>query len=201
MRKIPYQPRISENFFGRNPLPLTLPESHSLSAFLILLTGLLNFFHFLTGSYLNRSHEFGIRKVNGSNGNQLFWLLFTQAIIISFITFLLTFCLIEIFNPYLSFSLFDFTLVIERDLLLIQTIEYMAGVILLCLLLCLFTVWRMKHASIQSSIYKNKSKTPQTEDTKLSFGYPIFHLLVIHSLYSRFYICRLTRPVPHCSTH
>ena len=25
--------RISENFFGRNPLPLTLPESHSLSAF------------------------------------------------------------------------------------------------------------------------------------------------------------------------
>lgn len=31
--KIPYQPRISENFFGRNPLPLTLPESHSLSAF------------------------------------------------------------------------------------------------------------------------------------------------------------------------
>lgn len=36
---------------------------------LILLTGLLNFFHFLTGSYLNRSHEFGIRKVNGSNGN------------------------------------------------------------------------------------------------------------------------------------
>ena len=33
MRKIPYQPRISENFFGRNPLPLTLPESHSLSAF------------------------------------------------------------------------------------------------------------------------------------------------------------------------
>jgi hypothetical protein len=31
--KLPYQPRISENFFGRNPLPLTLPESHSLSAF------------------------------------------------------------------------------------------------------------------------------------------------------------------------
>ena len=29
---------------------------------LILLTGLLNFFQFLTGSYLNRSHEFGIRK-------------------------------------------------------------------------------------------------------------------------------------------
>lgn len=141
---------------------------------LILLTGLLNFFHFLTGSYLNRSHEFGIRKVNGSNGNQLFWLLFTQAIIISFITFLLTFCLIEIFTPYLSFSLFDFTLVIERDLLLIQTIEYMAGVILLCLLLCLFTVWRMKHASIQSSIYKNKSKRHKQKIRNCLLGIQFF---------------------------
>ena len=141
---------------------------------LILLTGLLNFFHFLTGSYLNRSHEFGIRKVNGSNGNQLFWLLFTQAIIISFITFLLTFCLIEIFNPYLSFSLFDFTLVIERDLLLIQTTEYMAGIILLCLLLCLFTVWRMKHASIQSSIYKNKSKRHKQKIRNCLLGIQFF---------------------------
>ena len=141
---------------------------------LILLTGLLNFFHFLTGSYLNRSHEFGIRKVNGSNGNKLFWLLFTQAIIISFIAFLLTFCLIEIFTPYLSFSLFDFTLVIERDLLLIQTIEYMAGVILLCLLLCLFTVWRMKHASIQSSIYKNKSKRHKQKIRNCLLGIQFF---------------------------
>lgn len=126
--------------------------------FLILLTGLLNFFQFLTGSYLNRSHEFGIRKVTGSNGNQLFWLLFTQSIIISLIAFLLTFCLIEILNPHLSFSLFNFTLIIERDLLLIQTTEYMAGIILLCLLLCLFTVWRMRHVSIQSNIYMSKSK-------------------------------------------
>lgn len=125
---------------------------------LILLTGLLNFFQFLTGSYLNRSHEFGIRKVNGSNGRQLFGLLFTQAVVLSLIAFLLAFCLIEILSPYLSFSLFDYTLIIEKGLLLIQTAEYMAGILLLCLFISLFVVWRMRHVSIRSSIGMNQSK-------------------------------------------
>lgn len=62
----------------------------------------------------------------------------------------------------------------ERDLLLIQTIEYMAGVILLCLLLCLFTVWRMKHASIQSSIYKNKSKRHKQKIRNCLLGIQFF---------------------------
>ena len=125
---------------------------------LILLTGLLNFFQFLTGSYLNRSHEFGIRKVNGSNGKQLLGLLFTQSLVILLIAFLLTFCLIELLSPSLSFSLFDITLTIEQGLLGMQTAEYMVGIIGLCLLLCLFTVWRVRHVSIQTNIYINKSK-------------------------------------------
>ena len=125
---------------------------------LILLTGLLNFFQFLTGSYLNRSHEFGIRKVNGGNGKQLLGLLFTQSLVILLIAFLLTFCLIELLSPSLSFSLFDITLTIEQGLLGMQTAEYMVGIIGLCLLLCLFTVWRVRHVSIQTNIYINKSK-------------------------------------------
>ncbi len=141
---------------------------------LILLTGLLNFFQFLTGSYLNRSHEFGIRKATGCNGNQLLWLLFTQAVIISLMAFLLTFCLIEIFNPYLSFSLFDFTLIIEKNLLLRQTTEYMSSIILLCLLICLFIVWRMRHVSIQSSIYMNKSKSRKQKIRNSLLGIQFF---------------------------
>lgn len=38
---------------------------------LILLIGLLNFFHFLTGSFLNRSREYSLRKVLGSSNYQL----------------------------------------------------------------------------------------------------------------------------------
>lgn len=37
---------------------------------MILLTGLLNFFHFLMGTFLNRNREYGIRKVMGS-GNAI----------------------------------------------------------------------------------------------------------------------------------
>ena len=49
-------------------------------------------------------------------------------------------------------------------------------------------VYRMEdEACLHPVKYLQKQiQTPQTEDTKLSFGYPVFHLLVIHSLYSRF---------------
>ena len=153
---------VSASDFGKNFLEKSVAPYLAGITFvvglLILLTGLLNFFQFLTGSYLNRSHEFGIRKVNGGNGKQLLGLLFTQSLVILLIAFLLTFCLIELLSPSLSFSLFDFTLTIEQGLLGMQTAEYMTGIIGLCLLLCLFTVWRVRHVSIQTNIYMNKSK-------------------------------------------
>lgn len=153
---------VSASDFGKNFLEKSVAPYLAGITFvvglLILLTGLLNFFQFLTGSYLNRSHEFGIRKVNGGNGKQLLGLLFTQSLVILLIAFLLTFCLIELLSPSLSFSLFDFTLTIEQGLLWMQTAEYMTGIIGLCLLLCLFTVWRVRHVSIQTNIYMNKSK-------------------------------------------
>lgn len=153
---------VSASDFGKNFLEKSVAPYFAGITFvvglLILLTGLLNFFQFLTGSYLNRSHEFGIRKVNGSNGKQLLGLLFTQSLVILLIAFLLTFCLIELLSPSLSFSLFDFTLTVEQGLLGMQTAEYMTGIIGLCLLLCLFTVWRVRHVSIQTNIYMNKSK-------------------------------------------
>ena len=92
---------------------------------LILLTGLLNFFHFLMGTFLNRNREYGIRKVMGSGNQQLFYQLFVQSVIIAFIAFLFTFCLIEIISPYLNFNLFNYVLIIEKNLLFIQTAEYM----------------------------------------------------------------------------
>lgn len=148
---------------------------------LILLTGLLNFFQFLTGSYLNRSHEFGIRKVNGSNGRQLLGLLFTQSLVVLLFAFLLTFCLTEILSPYLSFSLFDFSLTIEQRTLWVHIFEYMVGIIGLCLLLCLFTVWKVRHVSIQTNIYQNKSKRhkQRMRNTLLGIQFFICWLFVI----------------------
>lgn len=125
---------------------------------LILLTGLLNFFHFLMGTFLNRNREYGVRKVMGSSTKQLFYQLFIQSVIIAFIAFLLTFCLIEIISPYLNFALFDFVLVIERNLLLIQAAEYMGIILFLCMILCFVTVLRIRYISIQTGIHGSEMK-------------------------------------------
>ena len=110
---------VTASPFGKNFLEKSIAPYFagitSVIGLLILLTGLLNFFQFLTGSYLNRSHEFGIRKATGSGDRQLFGLLFTQAVFISLIAFLFTFSMIEMLSPFLSFSLFNFTLLVERN--------------------------------------------------------------------------------------
>jgi putative ABC transport system permease protein len=125
---------------------------------LILLTGLLNFFHFLIGTFLNRYREYGIRKVIGSGTGQLFYQLFTQTLVIALLAFLLTFCMIEIFSPYLNFTLFNFVLVIEKNLLLIHAAEYMGMILLLCMALCFITVLRIRHLSVQTGIFGSKVK-------------------------------------------
>ena len=49
---------------------------------LILLVGLINFFHFLIGSFLNRTKEYSIMKMAGCNWKQQFCLLFVQSLIV-----------------------------------------------------------------------------------------------------------------------
>ncbi len=55
----------------------------SVIGLLILLTGLLNFFLFLTGSYLNRSHEFGIRKALGAKPFSILRLIIVESVTIT----------------------------------------------------------------------------------------------------------------------
>lgn len=149
--------RFGKNFWDKSIAPyfagITL-----VVGLLILLTGLLNFFHFLMGTFLNRNREYGIRKVMGSGNRQLFYQLFIQSILVAFIAFLLTFCLIEIISPYLSFTLFEFVLVIERNLLFIQAAEYMGIILFLCMILCFVTVFRIRYISIQTGIHGSEIK-------------------------------------------
>lgn len=122
------------------------------------MTGLLNFFHFLMGTFLNRNREYGIRKVMGSGNQQLFYQLFVQSVIIAFIAFLFTFCLIEIISPYLNFNLFNYVLIIEKNLLFIQTAEYMVFILFLCMILCFITVLRIHYTPIQTEIHGSEIK-------------------------------------------
>lgn len=110
------------------------------------------------GTFLNRNREYGIRKVMGSGNQQLFYQLFVQSVIIAFIAFLFTFCLIEIISPYLNFNLFNYVLIIEKNLLFIQTAEYMVFILFLCMILCFITVLRIHYTPIQTEIHGSEIK-------------------------------------------
>lgn len=119
---------------------------------LILLTGLLNFFYFMIGQFMNRTHEYSIRKVNGSSSFQLFVQLFTQSFLLIALTAVLTGCLLEQIGSGLQIDLFKIHLTFDSSLLLLQTGEYILLILLACMAVCLLTVLRIRRISIQKDI-------------------------------------------------
>lgn len=119
---------------------------------LILLTGLLNFFYFLTGQFMNQIHEYSIRKVNGGSSLQLFAQLFTQSILLIALTALLTGCLLELLGNGLQIDLFKLHMKFEPGPLLQQTGEYIFWILLACAFACLLVVMRIQKISVQKGI-------------------------------------------------
>lgn len=119
---------------------------------LILFSGLLNFFHFLIGSFYARNKEYNIRKVIGGNSLHLFSMLFIQTLIILFISGILLLVLIEISAPYLYIKIQGLTLNIEQAILTMQSGQYLFSLIILCALICFIILFRIRHRSILTGI-------------------------------------------------
>ena len=119
---------------------------------LILLVGLLNFFSFTCGSYLNRLREYSLRRVSGSRGWQLLGLLFTQAGLTVLLAFLVTACLVELGSPYLHIQLESFSLEVDKGMLMAHCAQYLAAVLLLTLVICAGTVAYACRLPIQAGI-------------------------------------------------
>lgn len=118
----------------------------SSAGLLVLLTGLLNFFHFQSGSFLNRYREFTLRRVLGNNTKGLFMMQFIQLSMIVLLAVLLTGCLAEVFSPSFNLSLFKFHVQIDKRELLGQLVQYLGLLLLLSALigLCIaFYIRRM----------------------------------------------------------
>lgn len=116
-----------------------------IAGILVLLAGMLNFFHFLTGSFFTRIREYHIRQVNGAGFKELFFLLFTQSTIAILIASLLTFLLIELLAPYLHLTLINFSLFIDAGVLMQQTFTYLLYLLLLCGAVCGCVVFKIRH--------------------------------------------------------
>ncbi|RHJ79588.1 ABC transporter permease [Parabacteroides sp. AM08-6] len=122
------------------------------SSILILLTGMLNFFHFLIGTFLNRIHEYSIRKVTGGNSWQLFGLLSTQSSLLLIISFLLVFCFLEQFGSELKISMFRINLDFETKRMIWQTLEYFILSLLFGIFICTIITLRIRNISVQTGI-------------------------------------------------
>ena len=120
---------------------------------LILLVGMLNFFHFLTGSFVTRIREYSLRQVNGAKSHQLWMMLLVQATLALLCSGLFTMMMMELLTPFLSFDLKFFALDIDRPTLMKQAGTYLLGLWVCCMLAAAFVVWRVKHITILKGLF------------------------------------------------
>ncbi len=155
---------------------------------LILLTGLLNFFQFLIGTYLNRRREYGIRKVAGCNMSHLFAQLSVQAALISLFAFLITFCLIELLSPYLTVNFAIFTIHVDRNVLMLHAAEYMVGIFVLGMLLSLLTAWRVRKVTVMVGMNANTTRGGKHRMRNLLLGVQFFICFLFVSCTAALYL-------------
>ena len=154
--------------FGENHPVLAKPlgKDHSLSeiagimalvtgmvGLLILLAASLNFFHFQTGSFLNRGREFSIRKILGNTTSGLFWMQFVQIAIVISVATLIAGCLIELASPFLQISLFRFSIQMGKEELLQHLIQYMGCLLVLTALVAFCIAIYIRRATMQVSLH------------------------------------------------
>ena len=120
---------------------------------LILLAASLNFFHFQTGSFLNRGREFSIRKILGNTTSGLFWMQFVQIAIVISVATLIAGCLIELASPFLQISLFRFSIQMGKEELLQHLIQYMGCLLILTALVAFGIAIYIRRATMQVSLH------------------------------------------------
>ena len=125
----------------------------ALVGFLVLLAATLNFFHFQTGSFLNRGREFSIRKILGNNTSGLFWMQFIQITIVILAATLISGCLIELTSPFLGISLFRFSIQMTKEDLLPHLFQYMGGLLLLTAMVAFGISLYIRRATMRVSLH------------------------------------------------
>lgn len=155
---------------------------------LILLVGLINFFHFLIGSFFNRTKEYSIMKMAGCNWKQLFNLLFTQSLIVISISSVLVFWGIELLGNRMNFSLPGFAMSFTPEVLLMHALQYIVFLIILCAIICLSVSTRIRKISVQTGIYGSNKRRGKQWGRNLMLGIQFFICWVFVSLTVALYL-------------
>ena len=141
---------------------------------LILLVGLVNFFHFLIGSFLNRTKEYSIMKMAGCNWSQQFCLLFVQSLIVIVASSFLVVWGIELIGDRMDFSLSGITMTFPPAVLLKHALQYIIFLILLCAVICMFVSVRIRRISIQDGMHGGNKRRGKQWGRNFMLGIQFF---------------------------
>ena len=155
---------------------------------LILLVGLMNFFHFLVGSFFNRTKEYSIMKMIGCNWRQLFSLLFIQSLFVVGCSSILVLWATELIGNHLDFSISVITMSFDAGLLLMHTLQYIGLLIVLCAVICLFVAIHIRRISIQTGIYGSNRRYGKQWGRNIMLGVQFFICWIFVALSAGLYL-------------
>lgn len=121
--------------------------------FLILLSGLINFFSICIGTFYNRIKELSLRKGLGAGKTGIFLLLFIESTIIVMCAAITAIILTELFGSFFTINLsasvkFD----IDMQTLMLQEFQYFPGLIILNAIIAYFMSFRLKRMAITTGV-------------------------------------------------
>ena len=119
---------------------------------LVLVVGLVNFFAFLTGTYLNRVRECSLRRVLGGGTRQIATQLSVQAGLMVGAAFLITCCLIELSAPLLTVRLSGMDIHVDPARLYVHCLQYFPAVLALSLVPGWLMALRTRHTAVQTGL-------------------------------------------------
>lgn len=143
--------KFGASFWKDNEV-LSICYTTLIAGILVLLVGLLNFLHFITGSFFIRVRECHIRRVNGAGLRDLFLMFFVQIGISILLSAFFTFLLIELLSPFLNSALVNINFTIEPDVLMWQVFTYFVGLMALCVVISLFVIFRIRKSYVNQSL-------------------------------------------------
>lgn len=155
---------------------------------LILLVALLNFFHLLVGSFLTRMREFSIRRVAGASGDSLFVQLFTQSALLVLLAGLLTGVCIEVMAPWLRLEMAGLYLQFDASLLMVQSLEYLVGLLGVCAWVCGIVVWKVRRMQVHAGVTGGVHRGGKRRLRNLLLGVQLFICWVFISLAAALYL-------------
>lgn len=128
---------------------------------LILIAAMINFLKFCIQSFYNRTKELSLRKSLGSGLIGLFCLLFSEIAILFILSALVSLAMIEWFIPvfyqYLANQgVINENMLIHLPTLIWQEMEYLCLLFIICLLIAVWAVFRIKHISLIEGVKGGK---------------------------------------------